>query len=183
MYGLLFTSSRKRNLTVARVCYPVAGMFGVSRAGPADLFTHGVSELGLIKSNGDAVPALRANLCCKLVTIFSLRPKLQPDKFTSLGAVRVLNAVDGPFILKAADTADSKHEQRFIDYLNSKEDILPFDLCVRPHLPDTLPSSFTACVIIDLFARVENSIAMLYQCAFELMGRQKFQPTFPSPLR
>ena len=182
MYVLLFTSSRKRNLTVARVCYLVAGMFGVSRAGPADLFTHGVSELGLIKSNGDAVPALRANLCCKLVTIFSLRHKLQCDKFTSLGAVRVLNAVDGPFILAAAD-ADSKHEQRFIDYLNSKEDILPFDLCVRPHLPDTLPSSFTACVIIDLFARVENSIAMLYQCAFELMGRQKFQPTFPSPLR
>lgn len=164
-------------------------MIGVAEDVPTDVFTDGVSELGLCTTNGHVVSAVRARLSCKLLDKFDYG-KLKDDDastITSLAAV-VLQRADKSVVLAAAD--DDEHESatapRFVDYLNSKDAILPFDLCVRPHLPDTLPcSSYAkACVVIDLFARVEDAVNKVYFCAWELSpGRAGFSSRFPSPLR
>ena len=110
----------------------VAGMIGLAGQVPTDVFTDGVSELRLTKRNGDAVQALRARLSSKVVSKFEFGKLKSASSMTTLAAV-MLNAADKGVVLAAADAAseDAAVGQRFLDYLNSKDDILPFDLTAR----------------------------------------------------
>ena len=106
-------------------------------------------------ADGQPVGALRAWLSGKVIWRFAC-PKLTGQKMAPLAAM-MLPQADTDVVLAAADggVRDPALERRFIDYVQSPDDVLPFVLFVREPLADATPYSprGKASVIIDLLAR------------------------------
>ena len=136
-----------------------------------------------------AVGALRARLRRgKLIARFDC-PKLKGHKMATLAAMTYVQADHG-VVLAAADGGGVRVpalERRFIDYANSPDQVLPFDLFVLvAPFADATPHSprGKAPVIIDLLARGDDVVNKLYQCAFELKHSRSYDGRdFPFPLR